>query len=119
MVIPLKFTDAPVQVFKVLVLAFPFKLINFSFQAFPLLFPEKSASFTCNIFRNISINLTGMLQTLQLCLLPVTVPLLLLLHIALLFYSFTYSQSLSKFCNHHIVISVTVSSPDGFCIEYT
>jgi len=46
MVTPLKFTDAPVRVFKVLVLAFPSKLINFTFQAFPLLFPEKPDNFT-------------------------------------------------------------------------
>jgi len=71
MVTPLKFTDAPVQIFKVLFLAFSSKLINFTFQSFPLLFLEKPASFTCYIVRNISINLTGMLQTLQLGLLPV------------------------------------------------
>jgi hypothetical protein len=70
MVTPLKFTDAPVQVFKVL-LAFPSKLINFTFQAFPLLCPEKPASFACYIVQNISINLIVMLQALQLCLLPV------------------------------------------------
>jgi hypothetical protein len=71
MATPLQFTDAPVQVLKVLVLAFLSKLINFTFQAFPLLFPEKPASFTCYIIQKISVNLTGMLQTLQLCLLPV------------------------------------------------
>jgi len=71
MVTPLKFIEAPVQVSKFLVLAFPSKLINFTFQAFPLLFPEKPASFTCHVVQNISINLTGMLQTLQFCLLPV------------------------------------------------
>jgi hypothetical protein len=66
----IKFTDAPVKVFNVLVLAFPSKLINFTLQAFPLLFPEKPASLTCYIVHNIRINLTGILQTLQLCLLP-------------------------------------------------
>ena len=70
MVTALKFTNAPVQVFKVLVLAFPSKLINFTFQVFALLFRGKPAGFTCYIVQNISTNLTGMLQTLQFCLLP-------------------------------------------------
>ena len=32
---------------------------------------------------------------------------------------FTYCQSFPKFCNHQIVIIITVSSPDGSYVEYT
>jgi hypothetical protein len=57
----LKVIDAPIQVCDILVLTVCFKLINFSYQIFPLFVPEMSISFTSYIVQIIYITLVWIL----------------------------------------------------------